>query len=441
MKVKRLLWAVAVVGVTGGLVAAASAIKSNPIAARRAPTARVTRGSLKPDVWAAGEFRASRTVSLSAPTAGGGLRLITLADTGTAVKAGDVVMEFDPDQQQFALDQALSEVAEAEQQVIQRQADIEARAAQDQVTLLNARYRVRRAELDCRTPQQLISANEYKKRQLTLEEMKRRLAQTEHDVVENQKNARAVLAVTEEGRNRSRINAERARQIIESLVVKSPIDGLVLVKENQDATGGVFFSGMSLPEFRVGDTVGSGRPILDVSDTTDLEIQVRVNEQERATLVVGQPATVLADGLPGFPCAARITSLSAVAVRMRQQAGPLRQFEAVLRVDKADQRLRPGTTVRVLIAGQELKNVLTVPRQAVFQQNGKSVVYLPVGDRFEPRVVKITAQSESRTAIEGIGEGAEVALVNPAAAATAQPAAAGPASPVSAPAAAPGGRG
>ena len=137
--------------------------------------------------------------------------------------------------------------------------------------------------------------------------------------------------------------------------------------------------------------VGSGRPILDVSDTTDLEIQVRVNEQERATLTVGQPATVLADGLPGVPSAARITSLSAVAVRMRQQAGPLRQFDVVLRVDKADQRLRPGTTVRVLIAGRELKNVLTVPRQAVFQQNGKSVVYLPRG-----RPVR-TARREGRS--------------------------------------------
>jgi HlyD family secretion protein len=350
-------------------------------------------------------------------------------------------MEFDPAQQQFALDQALSEVAEAEQEVIRRRADIEARAAQDQVALLNARYNVRRAELDVRTPEWLISANEFKKRQLTLEEMKRRLAQTEHDVVQNRTNAQAALAVVEEGLNRNQINADRARQIIESLVVRSPIDGLVLVKENRDATGGVFFSGMSLPEFRVGDTVGSGRPILDVSDTTDLEIQVRVNEQERATLAAGQSATVLADGLPGFPCQARITSLSAVALRTREQAGPLRQFEVVLRVEQADQRLRPGTTVRVLIAGRELTNVLTVPRQAVFQQNGKSVVYLPAGDRFEPRVVKVTAQSESRTALEGIEEGAEVALVNPAAAATSQPAAAaGPSSPASAPAAAPGGR-
>jgi len=432
MKLKRVLWAAAAVAVTGGLVATAGAIKSGPIAARRAPTARATRGSLKLDVWATGEFRASRVVSLAAPTAGGGLRLIRLADTGTAVRAGDVVMEFDPAEQQYALDQALSELAEAEQNVIRRRADIEARAAQDQVGLLNARYRVRRAELDCRTPERLISGNEYKKRLLTLEEMKRRLVQTEHDVGANRTNAQAALAVVEEGRNRSRINADRARQIIESLVVRAPIDGLVLVKENRDATGGVFFSGMSLPEYRVGDTVGSGRGILDVSDTADMEIKVRVNEQERATLVIGQAATVSADGLPRLPCAARITSLSAVALRSREQTGPLRQFEVVLRVDRADARLRPGTTVRVVISGREVANVLSVPRQAVFQQNGRSVVYLPVGDRFEPRAVKVTAQSESRTAIEGVDEGAEVALVSPTAAAT-EPAANAPASPASAP--------
>lgn len=434
MNVKRVAWALAAVGITGGLVAAASAIKSSPIATRREPTAAVTRGSLKLDVWATGEFRASRVVSLSAPSTGSGLRLIKLADTGTAVKAGDVVMEFDPAAQLFALDQELYEVAEAEQEVVRRKADIEARAAQDQVGLLTARYNVRRAELDTRTPEWLISANEYKKRQLTLEEMKRRLAQIEHDVVQNRTNAKAGLTVVEEGLNRDRISADRARQIIDSLVVRSPIDGLVLVKENRDATGGVFFSGMSLPEFRVGDTVGSGRPILDVSDTTDLEIVVRVNEQDRATLTVGQEATVRAHGLPGVPCKARITSLAAVAMRMREQSGPLRQFEVVLRVDKPDPHLRPGTTVQVLIAGRELTNVLTVPRQAVFQQNGRSVVYVPVGDRFEPREVKVIAQTESRTAIDGIEEGAQVALVNPSAAATAGgPESAAPASPVSSP--------
>jgi multidrug resistance efflux pump len=420
MNLKRTVWAAGALAALAGLAAAGTALKKSPVgSARRAPTARVERGSLKLDVRTTGAFRAARVVPLSAPSAGGGLRLIRLADTGTPVRAGDVVMEFDPAEQQYALDQALSELAEAEQQVIRRKADIEARIAQDDVGLLNARYRVRRAELDAKTPERLLSANDFQKRKLTLEEMKRRLAQTEHDVVSNRTTLDAALTVVEQARNRSRIQAERARQIIDSLVVQAPIDGLVLVRENRDATGGVFFSGMSLPEYRVGDTVWSGRVIADVTDTSDLEITVRVNEQERAALVVGQAATVQADGLPGKAFGAHITAMSGVALRSRDQQGPLRQFEVTLRLDTPEPRLRPGTTARVLIAGPEVKNVLTVPRQAVYRQGGKSVVYLSIGDRFEPREVKVTHQSANRTAIEGVTEGSDVALVNPAGAAMA----------------------
>jgi hypothetical protein len=114
-----------------------------------------------------------------------------------------------------------------------------------------------------------------------------------------------------------------------------------------------------------------------------------------------------------------------VALRSREQQGPLRQFEVTLRLDAPEPRVRPGTTARVLIAGPEVRNVLTVPRQAVYRQGGKSVVYVPAGDRFEAREVKVTHQSASRTAIQGVPEGADVALVNPAGAA---PAAAAPSS-------------
>ena len=418
MTLKRSAWALAALATTVGLVLAGLRFTVRPVTARGVPTARVVRGSLKLDVWAKGDFRASRVVPLAAPSAGSMLRLVRLVGTGTAVRAGDVVMEFDPAEQQYALDQALSDLAEAEQQVVRSRADVEARAAQDQVDLLTARYSVRRAELDARTPERLMPANEFKKRVLTVQEMKRRLAQTEQDIKSRTATTLAALAVVEQSRNRSRLSAERAQQIIDSLVVRSPIDGLVVVKENRDATGGVFFSGMSLPEYRVGDSVFSGRSILDVSATADMEIKVRVTEQERPTLAIGQAAAVRADALPGRPFTARITALSGLAVRSTDQAGPLRQFDVTLRLDQVDPRLRPGTSVRVVIAGTELRNVLTVPRQALFQKNGKSVVYVRAGERFEPREVKVTNRSESRAAIEGPPEGAEVALVRPDGAAT-----------------------
>jgi hypothetical protein len=54
-----------------------------------------------------------------------------------------------------------------------------------------------------------------------------------------------------------------------------------------------------------------------------------------------------------------------------------------------------------------------LPRQALFEKDGKPIVYVKVGSRFEAREVKIKNRSESRTAIDGLPEGTEVALVNP----------------------------
>ena len=198
MNARRALWIGGAAVAIGLVVAGANALESGgPVAARRAPTARAVRGTFKPDVWTTGERRATRVVSLAAPSTGGGLRLIRLADTGTAVKAGDVVMEFDPAEQQYALEQAMTELAEAEQSVLISQAAIRTQTASDEVGLLNARYAVRRAELDAKTPERLLPANDYKKRLLTLEESRRRLAQTERDVVSRRITREANLSVVE----------------------------------------------------------------------------------------------------------------------------------------------------------------------------------------------------------------------------------------------------
>ena len=75
------------------------------------------------------------------------LRAVQLVQTGTSVKAGDVVVEFDPADQQFALNQAKTEVAEAEQEIAKMKADAAAQSAQDEVSLLTARFDVRANDL------------------------------------------------------------------------------------------------------------------------------------------------------------------------------------------------------------------------------------------------------------------------------------------------------
>jgi multidrug resistance efflux pump len=377
------------------------------------PTSLVTRGVLDLSVFATGDLRASRTVTLPAPSVGGTLRLLRLAEAGTSVNAGDVVMEFDPTEQQFSLEQAESQLHEAEQQAIKMHADVDVQAAQDQVELLTAKFDVRRAELDSAADKDLVSANIYEKNQIALDEARHRLAQLEADATARAATSRASLALADEKTAKARLSADRARQSIDSLIVKAPFDGMVAIRENRDASGGFFFSGMSLPEYRVGDTLFAGRPVADVVNLSTMEIHIRVPEQERTNIENGQTAVVRFDSLPGVPLGAKITAIAGLATGNSDTGGPLRQFDTTLQLDRAESRLRPGASVSVVVTGKRIERALVLPRQALLQKDGKSVVAVRTGGHFDLREVKVTYRTESRVAIEGLAEGTVVALVDP----------------------------
>ncbi len=405
------------IGLVAGTIAIAAAIAIAvprlPDRSTTTPTARVTKGLLKLTVNATGELRAGRTLTLAAPPVGGMLRVVRMAGTGMTVKSGEVVVEFDPADQEYALGQAKSELAEAEQEIVKSKVDAAVQAAQDEVAFLTARFAVRRGELDV-SGNEFISPIEAKKNELTLEEARRALAQLETDVKSRAATNQASLTVSEEKRHKATLAMQRAQQAIDSLVLKSPIEGIVTVKENRDSTQ-FFFTGMSLPEYREGDSVSPGRAIADVIESGRTELRAKVAESDRSNLTQGQPATVSIDTLPGETFAARVGALSGLANRASffESSSVTRLFDVTFQFDKPDPRMRAGSSARVVIEGKEIPNALTVPRQAVFQKGGKTHVFVKTGERFEQREVKVVQQTEGRVAIEGVQEGTEVALVDP----------------------------
>jgi multidrug resistance efflux pump len=412
MKRRALLWA------AGGLavIAAAStflfAVPTLPERGNDLPSTRITRAPLKLTVYATGEIRAGRTATLVVPPAGGTLRLVKLLTTGTNAKAGDVVFEIDPADQEFVLAQAKSEMAEAEQQILKLKADTAVQAAEDAVSLLTANYDVRRGELDS-AGNDLIGAIEAQKNVLTLQEAKQRLAQLQQDVKSRSATNEAALAVLTEQRTKAQLAIQRAQSIIDSLVVKAPFDGVVAAKENRDAAGGFFF-GQALPEYRQGDSTFSGRAIADVIETGKMEVRAKINETDRDNLQTGQVATVESDALPGQKFTARVGALSGLASRGNWfETSAVRQFDVTFTLDKPDPRLLAGSSVQLVIEGRDVPNALQVPRQSVFEKNGKTFVYLKVGDRFERRDVKVTDSTESRAVVTGVNEGDVIALIDP----------------------------
>jgi multidrug efflux pump subunit AcrA (membrane-fusion protein) len=413
------LWlgAVAVVlALAGGVAYAFRGTMTGAMApdAPSVPTTKVVRGTLELSVHGKGELRASKFATLQAPPVSGTLRLLTMVETGIQVKKGDVIMTFDPTEPQYQLEQAQSELLEAEQAILKFESDRDVQAAQDKFDLLQARFDVRRAELDAKPDRDLISDRDYQTRQLTLDEAKRKFDKLQSNSASRAETDRAALAVAQEKRTKAKMTADRARDALNNLVVTSPMDGFVVVRQNQDANNGFFYSGMTLPEYRAGDVVFSGRPIADVFDISNMEIKAKVNEQQRNNIAAGQTATVQADELPGVALSAKIMTVSGLAQSdFWSASGPLRDFDVTLQLDRVDARLRPGTSVDLVMAGTRLENLLNVPRQAIFEKAGKPVVYVRHGDQFEATPVKPTNRTENRVAIEGLAEGTEIALINP----------------------------
>ena len=75
--------------------------------------------------------------------------------------------------------------------------------------------------------------------------------------------------------------------------------------------------------------------------------------------------------------------------------------------------MRAGSSLRVVIDGREIQ-ALHIPRQAVFEKNGKNYVFLQVGpDRFDRRDIKVENRTESRAVVSGLNEGDVIALIDP----------------------------
>jgi HlyD family secretion protein len=383
---------------------------------RVVPTTRVQRGRVDVTVFTNGELRASRTTQLIVPPTGGQLQIVTLADPGDAVKTGDVVVEFDPAEQEFSLEQARFDLRLADQEIVKADAEAAVLVASDDVALLHARYDVRRAELEAQA-NELVSEITAKQNLLLLEEAKQRLAQLESDVVAHRTTGLASAAGLREKRNKAQLAVQVAERNIASLTVRAPFDGYVTIRTNFMAFGGIGFPGM--PEYRVGDSTFAGQTIADVFDTSQVEVTAKLSERDRANVAPGQAVEVAVDAAPAAKLRGTVRAVSGVASRSIFDTGT-RQFDIAFNV-AGEVLVRPGVTAAISIAGPTFDDVLYVPRTAVFEAAGKPTVYVRTGNGFDGREVHVRAWTDSLAVVENIDQSAEIALVDPTASSGARP--------------------
>ena len=119
--------------------------------------------------------------------------------------------------------------------------------------------------------------------------------------------------------------------------------------------------------------------------------------------------------MPGTDFTARVDLISVLA-RVDFSSGwpPVRNFDLGLVLDSPDPRIRPGMTATARIAADRLPNMTLVPAEAIFQKDGRPVVYRLNGSKFDEQPIEIVRRGREQAAVSaGVASGDKLAVRRP----------------------------
>jgi HlyD family secretion protein len=187
------------------------------------------------------------------------------------------------------------------------------------------------------------------------------------------------------------------KQQVEDTIVVAPFGGVVTTKNAQP---GEMISPMS-----VGGFTRTG--ICTIVDMTSLEIEVDVNESFINRVTPGQPVEATLDSYPDAKLPAKVIAIIPTADRQKATVKVRVGF------DRIDPRTLPDMAVKVAFREREssegnaaAERSIVIPKSAVFDDNGRSIVWVVRDGKVERRAVNISrTMGDESTVIAGLLNG------------------------------------
>jgi len=401
---KRRLWVLAVAATLLGLgvpllLRARASDDPGGVAAEK-----VTRGVFRREVTALGTLQAARATPITCPAeVGRPQKIAVLAADGTSVRAGEVVVEFDTTEAQAELSDGSADRTTADNKIVQSRAKGEEAEQHLELDLDLARAKLDRAEDVAPTDEGIFSRHEVIESAVDRELLARQKEIDQANLDATRRLDQAQIALGQIERSKADIRIRQATMSLSALEVRAPHDGIfMLERRGQGST------------LAVGQQVWPGQKIGEIPDLTVLEARVQVLEADAAGLKPGCKARVTIDGKPGHTYPGTVRRVGSVSEPVYRQS-PVKYFETVIALDHTDPAvMRPGQRVHARLVLEEQKNVLSIPRGALFEREGQRIVYRLAGGRFLPTPVTIGRASVARIVVtDGVQEGDRIALRDP----------------------------
>ncbi|HYO78491.1 MAG TPA: HlyD family efflux transporter periplasmic adaptor subunit, partial [Thermoanaerobaculia bacterium] len=331
------------------------------------------------------------------------MKVAWLADDGALLRKGDVIVRFDETEFENLLltgreDRATAtnklEKASAESAATRTNLKRDARLAQSELDAAqrfkfdDAEIFSRYARIESEVDQELASSR--KRHAQEVLGVRDDLSRVERDL----------LGIED---RKAGLKIRQAEEGLQALYVVAPHDGILVMQRNW--RGDVA---------RVGDTMWSGQPIGEIPELSTMRAEVFVLEADAAGLAVDQKATLFLEADARAQFAGKVKSVDKMA-RPRIPRQPVQYFGVSVELERTDPKLmKPGARVRAILEVENQANAFAIPRQAVFDKEGKRLVYVKKGERFVPVEVTIGSSSAGRVVVtKGLSRGDEIALEDP----------------------------
>jgi multidrug resistance efflux pump len=199
-------------------------------------------------------------------------------------------------------------------------------------------------------------------------------------------------------RNRHRHDIERSR-------IHSPIGGMVVL-QTANRNG-------ELSQIQVGERVSPGQPFMRVVDPGSMQLEGLMSQTEAELVRLGQPATIRFDAFPDIVLDGKVRSVGALAFSGRRTNYYVRRVPVKVSIANADRRVIPDLSASADVVVSGVAEGIIVPREAVSEESGKSVVYVRGEQGFNAREVEIAGENNTHLALaSGVKEGEEVAVAS-----------------------------
>jgi hypothetical protein len=369
------------------------------------PTTEVKRGPFLVSIKASGDLRAANSFTLTTPRlAWGQMQINFLLPEGTTVKKGDVIVRFATStidktiqDKESELNILRLELAKFRADNVVRISDLEGNLKTMELTYEQAKLQVERMKFEAEVQRKETEIN-LEKNRIAYEQAKQKI--TSQNIAEKSEERKQLLKIQQ-----TLNDVNRAKQEKEQYTLKASMDGLVVYETNWQ-TG---------RKVSVGDSPWPGMSIVSLPDLSAMQSICQINEVDISKVKVSQVAAVRLDAFPDREFPGIVKSVGTIGQQNDRNAN-IKTFEVVIDIRGADPVLKPGMTTSNEVVMATLDDTVYVPIEAVFEKDGKAVVYKMFGSSARAQEVTTgTKNSNYIVVASGVQGGDRVALRDPAA--------------------------